>query len=297
MGGAAPPAEVNIDARLIRALLEEQHSDLARLSLGPTDAISGWDNVMVRLGETLCVRLPRRSAAVKCIEHEQQCLPLVAKLVPLPVPVPVRIGVPGCGYPSPWSVVPWLPGAPADLAPPGEKGAGQWGRFLRALHVLAPERAPENPWRGGPLAARAAVLEDRLQWVAARTPHVTLEIRRGWEEALVEPIDSARMWIHGDLHALNVLVEDEAFSGVIDWGDITGGDPATDLASIWMLFSDSRARRLGFDVYGPISEATYRRAKGWAIAFAVTLLDARLADNQRLAEIGRRTLGRVTADC
>lgn len=296
MGREAPPPEVNIDAQLIRALLEEQHADLACLPVGPTDTSSGWDNVMVRLGEALCVRLPRRAAAVKCIEHEQECLPTIAKLVPLPVPVPVRRGLPGCGYPWPWSVVPWLPGALADQMPPGEKGAGQWGQFLRALHVAAPESAPENPWRGGPLASRAAVLEDRLRWVAARTPHVTLEIRRGWQEALAEPIDIGPTWIHGDLHALNVLVEGGTFSGVIDWGDITAGDRATDLASIWMLFSDSRMRRLAFDAYGTVSEATYRRAKGWAIAFAVTLLDIRLADNQRLAEIGRLTLRRVAAD-
>ena len=296
MTRAAPAAEVTIDAPLVRALLEEQHSDLARLPFGPTDANSGWDNVMVRLGETLCVRLPRRAAAAKLIEHEQAFLPVIAELLPLPVPLPVRTGVPGCGYPWRWSIVPWLPGAPADRAPPDDNAAGQWGRFLHALHVPAPATVPENPWRGGPLASRAVVLGERLQWVAAQTPHVTVEIQRGWEEALVATLDTERTWIHGDLHALNVLVEDGTLSGVIDWGDITAGDAATDLASIWMLFPGQTARRLAFAAYGSVSEPTYRRAKGWAMAFAVTLLDARLADNARLAEIGRQTLRRVAED-
>ena len=56
-----PAAEVEIDAALIQALLEEQHSHLAHLPCVPVEA--GWDNVMVRLGDAFCVRLPRRAAA------------------------------------------------------------------------------------------------------------------------------------------------------------------------------------------------------------------------------------------
>ncbi|BAZ33551.1 hypothetical protein NIES4074_60650 (plasmid) [Cylindrospermum sp. NIES-4074] len=40
----------------------------------------------------------------------------------------------------------------------------------------------------------------------------------------------------------NILVENGAIAGIIDWGEITSGDIATDLASIWMLFGDPKAR-------------------------------------------------------
>ena len=43
-----PTADVVIDDRLVRALLEEQHPDLAGLAL--TDPVYGWDNVMFRVG-------------------------------------------------------------------------------------------------------------------------------------------------------------------------------------------------------------------------------------------------------
>jgi hypothetical protein len=42
--------------------------------------------------------------------------------------------------------------------------------------------------------------------------------------------------------------------------------------------------------YGPMSDATWMRAKGWAIAFGVTLLETGLADSPRHAVMGERTL-------
>jgi aminoglycoside phosphotransferase (APT) family kinase protein len=43
------------------------------------------------------------------------------------------------------------------------------------------------------------------------------------------------MWIHGDLHPANLLLVDDQLASVIDFGDITCGDPATDLSVMWML--------------------------------------------------------------
>ena len=65
-----PAADIEIDEALIRSLLRAQHPDLADLPLQPMD--SGWDNAMFRLGEHLAVRLPRRVAVTKLIEHEQR---------------------------------------------------------------------------------------------------------------------------------------------------------------------------------------------------------------------------------
>src|SRR6185312_15192425 len=144
-----PAAEVNIDESLIRALLREQHPDLAHLPCVPVDA--GWDNVIVRLGDSLCLRLPRRAVAAALIEHEQAWLPGLSKALPLPIPVPLRVGLPGCGYPWRWSIVPWLTGDAADRAPPAASEATRLGEFLKALHTPALAAAPSNPVRGVPL--------------------------------------------------------------------------------------------------------------------------------------------------
>jgi aminoglycoside phosphotransferase (APT) family kinase protein len=288
-----PAAEVEIDAALIQALLEEQHPNLAHLPCVPVEA--GWDNVMVRLGDSFCLRLPRRAAAAEAIAHEQEWLPGLAENLPLHIPVPLWTGVPGCGYPWRWSIVPWLPGAAADLVAPLDTEAARLGAFLKALHIPAPQEAPTNPARGVPLQQRAPQVEERMRRLASRSPLITPEMRRMWQAALAAPMDVGPTWIHGDLHPRTVLVEHGTLSGIIDWGDIATGDRATDLAAVWMLFEDAQARRLAFSAYGTVSYATYMRAKGWAIGFGVTLLDAGLEDDPRHAVIGEQTLLRIAA--
>jgi len=137
--------EVTIDPSLVRALLQEQHADLAQLAL--IDIGEGWDNKLFRLGDALAVRLPRRAASAALIEHEQRWLPRLSPRLPLPVPVPLRVGRPGSGFPWSWSVVPWFAGESALVAPPQDPApiAATLAQFLRALHQPAPEDAPHNP--------------------------------------------------------------------------------------------------------------------------------------------------------
>ena len=287
-----PAAEVNIDEPLIRALLREQHPDLAHLPCVPVDA--GWDNVMVRLGDSLCLRLPRRAAAASLIENEQAWLPGLSKALTLPVPVPLRVGLPGCGYPWRWSIVPWLTGVAADLVPPASGEATRLGEFLKTLHTPAPAEAPSNPVRGVPLQQRASKIEERMRRLASMSPPmITADTYRVWEAALAAPIDVGPTWLHGDFHARNVLVDEGRLSGVIDWGDVTAGDRATDLAAVWMLFADPEARSRALSSSGSVTQATYLRAKGWAVNFGVMLLDSGLVDHPRHAAMGEKTLRRV----
>jgi aminoglycoside phosphotransferase (APT) family kinase protein len=286
-----PAADVVIDAALVAGLLADQHPDLAHLPLRAAE--SGWDNAMFRLGDTLAVRLPRRAAAAELIVNEQGWLPQLAPHLSLPIPAPVRAGVPGRGFPWNWSVVPWLHGAAADQHPPAEREAAVLGAFLQSLHRPAPAGAPANPVRGVPLHRRATAVEERMQRLAAATGAISPEVRRIWHDALAAPIDVAPTWLHGDLHPRNVLVDSGAICGIIDWGDLTGGDCATDLAAIWMLFETPQARRAARAAYGPISEAILRRARGWAVLFGVMLLDSGRVDNPRNAAIGERTLARL----
>jgi len=95
-----PAAEVSIDIPLVRALLLDQHPDLADLPLTQVD--EGWDNAVFRLGDELAIRLPRRSATAALMENEQRWLPQLAPRLPLPVPAPVRLGRPGssAGFPE-----------------------------------------------------------------------------------------------------------------------------------------------------------------------------------------------------
>ncbi len=289
-----PKAEVEIDAGLVRALLGAQHPDLAELPIRPAD--TGWDNVMFRLGDQYALRLPRRTLAAKLIEHEQRWLPELVDRLPLPVPSPVRIGKPACGFPWCWSVLPWLKGKAADLAGLNSDQARPLAAFLLALHVDAPPEAPANPSRGVPLTQRADAIEARMRRLRGRSDLITGGIEQIWQAALATPVDAAPTWIHGDLHARNILVDDGAISGIIDWGDMAAGDRATDLAAIWMLLSDSAARRQAMMAYGATSAATWRRARGWAVLFGVILLDTGLTDHPRHKTMGERTLRHLEED-
>ncbi len=73
---ASPAAELGIDAGLVRRLLVEQQPGLADLSI--RIIANGWDNVVVRLGSDLTVRLPRRQASAQLLLNEQRWLPELA---------------------------------------------------------------------------------------------------------------------------------------------------------------------------------------------------------------------------
>jgi aminoglycoside phosphotransferase (APT) family kinase protein len=288
-----PAADIEIGAALVRSLLREQHPDLADLPLQPVD--SGWDNAMFRLGEALVVRLPRRVAAAHLIEHEQEWLPQLAPLLPLPVPAPVRIGRPAESYPWRWSIVPWLSGRNADLCEPRVDQAERLAAFLRALHRPAPANAPVNPYRGGPLRERAEQIAERIGRLERDTTLLNDDVVRLYHAALEAPIDVAPTWLHGDLHAGNLLVDEGVITGVIDWGDMASGDRATDLATLWMNLSDRKARENAMRACSGVSDATWLRAKGWAVFFGVTLGTSGLAGDTRHALMARRTLERVVA--
>jgi aminoglycoside phosphotransferase (APT) family kinase protein len=288
-----PAADIEIDELLVRSLLREQQPDLADLPLQEID--SGWDNAMFRLGRALVVRLPRRIAVAHLIEREQEWLPQLAPLLPIPVPAPVHCGRPAQNYPSHWSIVPWLSGINADLCEPRADQAGRLAAFLCALHRPAPANAPFNPYRGVPLRERAAQIDERIRRLERETSLLHDDIVQIYRAAIEAPIDVAPTWLHGDLHAGNLLVDDGVISGVIDWGDMTCGDRATDLATLWMNLGDRKARESAMRACNGVSDATWLRAKGWAVFFGVTLGTSGLAGDTRHALMARRTLERVVA--
>lgn len=288
-----PRAEVDIDEALVRELLVDQHPDLAELPL--VRMASGWDNAMFRLGDDLAVRLPRRAVAVPLVRHEQRWLPELAARLPLPVPEPVRRGTPGAGYPWDWSVCRWVPGTPAIAAPLAdpETAARSLAAFLGALHQPAPTEAPANPYRGVPLGDRSASVAERVERLHA-TIDAPLVLRRWSDLVATPPWTGPALWLHGDLHPANLLVQDGRLSGVIDFGDLTAGDPAADLSVAWMMFSPE-VRTTFRAALGGVDDDTWRRAQGWALALALAYL-AHSADNPPYEEMGRRTFAEVLGE-
>jgi aminoglycoside phosphotransferase (APT) family kinase protein len=292
-----PAAETDLSVDLVRRLLADQMPDLSRL---PVQVMAnGWDNLMCRLGDGLIIRLPRRAVAAELIAHEQRWLPVLAPRLPLAIPAPTRAGRPSAEYPWPWSVVPFLPGEAAAVRPPDDplEAAVSLGRFLGALHGSADPDAPANPYRGVPLSDRSEAFASRIRQLDRLIDAGAA--MRAWEAAVAAPRwDGPPVWLHGDLHAANILVDRGRISAVIDFGDITSGDPATDLSVAWMMlpaachgwFQDAY-REAG----GPAANSgIWARARGWALGLALAYL-ASSADNPLMADIGRRTIGALFA--
>ena len=211
-----PAAEIGIDVRQARQLLAAQHPDLAGRSIVPI--ASGWDNQLLRLGDSLALRFPRRQLAAQLILNEQRWLPHLEGLLSLAIPAPVRTGVAQFQYPWAWSVTPWIAGDTADLAPLDASQGERLAAFFEALHRPPPADAPRNPYRGVPLSARADAFADRLDRLRGKTALIDDRVRALWSAALAAPDDTAPNWIHGDLHPRNVLVSKGCLAGVIDWG-------------------------------------------------------------------------------
>ena len=286
-----PPGEVQVDVELVEVLLAQQHPNLATLPVRAAEC--GFDNFMFRLGESFAVRLPRTAAAARLLANEQRWLITLSDRLPLQIPVPIRVGQPAFGFPWRWSVVPWLVGATAEVSPVAAQEAARLAAFLRALHVAAPADAPRNFERAATLSSRAAAIGERMRNLERATDAINERIREAWSEALDAPNETPPTWIHGDLHPRNVLTLDGTITGVIDWGDMTSGDPAIDLACLWMLLPCEAARMQAQRAYDVPNDALWARARGWAVLFGVTLLDTGLTGNARNAAMGEQILRRI----
>ena len=256
--------ELEIEEPLVRRLLVEQFPEWAERPL--VRALpAGTENAIFRLGHDLAVRLARRSGRSEPGGRELTWLPRLAPLLPLEIPVPVAQGRPSAGYPWYWDVFTWVDGETSTVDQiDAVEAARDLAAFVGALQRVETADAPRG--RGIPLAERDPEIRrwltrfDGGSWVEAK-----------WERALAaHPWDNPPVWHHGDLDVRNWLVRGGRISGVVDWGAMGVGDPACDVMVAWKLHS-SEARDAFRDAL-QTDDATWERARGWALSQAVAAL-------------------------
>ncbi|MFF2952444.1 aminoglycoside phosphotransferase family protein [Kitasatospora sp. NPDC057965] len=270
--------EIPAGEDLVRSLLDAQRPEWAALPLTPAGA--GTDNTMYRLGDELLVRLPRTPDTARSVRKEQRWLPRLAPLLDLAVPEPVHTGVPGEAFPLAWSVYRWI-----DGAEPGPSNVRDWAglgsdlaAFVRELHgldLMGATRADELSWyRGGSLRDCAEWTTRSLadcRALAGADGGGELDVdtlERLWRAALALPEPSApHVWLHGDLKPTNLLVRDGRLHAVIDFGCLSVGLPDAEHSTAWDL--PPAARRAYRDALD-LDEATWTRARAWAIAVAAS---------------------------
>jgi aminoglycoside phosphotransferase (APT) family kinase protein len=198
------------------------------------------------------------------------------------------------------AIHPHLPGRTADRA--GLDAAGRarlvapLGRFMAALHAIGPEEARamgagEDPLGRFDVPGRTARAREGLDRLTA--------LGLGDHRAAIEPALAgaagrrparASALVHGDLYARHLLVDDAGeLCGVIDWGDVHLGDPASDLAIAHSILPPE-ARGAFLAAYGrPVDEDTWALARFRAAYHAI--LVALYADDVGDEPLSSETLG------
>jgi aminoglycoside phosphotransferase (APT) family kinase protein len=266
--------ELDVDVALVRRLIAEQFPEWAGLPLKPVLPL-GTDNTNFRLGDELLVRLPRRPRTSVTLEKERRWLPRLAPHLPLAVPLPVADGVATDGYPFSWSVYRWLPGENATVARIADPAqlAHDLAELIAELWRIdgtdGPPPGEHNFFRGEPLAARDEAMRAGTATLADELD--TDAVTAAWDDSLAAPEwEGPRVWIHGDLDARNLLVEDGRLSAVIDWGSAGVGDPACDVMVAWKMLPPGARDSLRAAL--EVDDATWRRGRGWALSQAIGAL-------------------------
>lgn len=290
--------EVHTDVSLVARLIAAQFPQWADLLIERVES-AGTDNAIYRLGDGMCVRLPRINGSSK-IEKEHEWLPRLAPHLPLSIPTPIAMGTPAEGYPWEWSVYDWLDGEIATLdriADPLE-AATDLARFVSALHridaVGGPGPGEHNGGRGEPLGDRDNEVREAitaLQGTFAAAAAATA----AWESALEAPAwDGPAVWVHGDLLSANLLATGGHLSAVIDFGSLGIGDPACDVMAAWS-YLPAQARNT-FREGLVVDDATWARARGWALSWGLIALPYYRVTDPVLAGIARQAIDAVLGD-
>jgi len=291
--------EVETDAALVRRLLAAQFPQWADLRI---EAVlpAGTDNAIYRLGDDMCVRLPRLRSKTLPLEKELRWLPTLAPSLPLDIPVPLLVGEPAEGYPFRWSVFRWLDGdtASAERIEDLRQTANDLAGFIAALQRVdangGPAPGQHNAFRGVPLKERDELTRDAIASLGGTIDGPA--VISAWEAALdAAEWDREPVWIHGDLDFRNLLVKRGRISAVIDFGCLGVGDPACDVMAAWKVLP--RACRDLFRAALQVDEATWARARGWVLSQALMALSYyTLETNAVLVREARRWLAELLAD-
>lgn len=282
-----PDAEIEIDAPLVRSLLESQ---FPRLATGVITSVgSGFDNSMWRVGHEHVARLPRRQAALTLLENEIRWVAHVTRNVAIATPAPFLAGAPEPHYPWPWALATWIDGIPGDQIDldANEHTAAALARFLRELHEPALADAPFNPARSVTLAERASTFYDRLNLLTAFVDRD--DAQHAFELGCDAAPWAVKSWIHGDFHPANTLYVDDELAGVVDFGDLCAGDPATDLAGGLMALPFGALDHY-FSSYGGVDDDTVRRTLGWAMSLGAFMVSLGREGRPTYLDVGSRAL-------
>lgn len=302
-----PPADLPVDLRRIELLcarlrpeegVELEHVDW-RIAKVPR--AEGWDNVLWPVGTLrgrgLVLRVARREVSHALLGREVTVLRRLRGLgTALPMELPTVLAVAEDAV-----LVEWIEGetaAESEIATRAEVAASL-ARMLATIHSGPAPEVGRNPVRGVPLATRADAFVSDLER-ADLPPAVREHALERWNAGMAAMTWEGReLLLHGDPHPGNVVVPAPGVPGpatLIDWGDTTRGDPASDLGGMLLHLPGEELLRTyrqaaawtGIDDE-QIWDALAARSWAWATRMALSLVTA-YSPGEPLGAVGHRLL-------
>jgi aminoglycoside 2''-phosphotransferase len=174
----------------------------------------GWASWVFEVDDELIARFPRNEAIAAAHERERRLLPVLAEHVSFRIPIPLHPDVfvyeriPGRGFET---------GDDVDAAL----------TMIAELHAFDVEAARR-------LIGRPPIEEEyAIEWAMFSEhalPHLDEELAERMSFLRSAPVLERECLIHNDLGTEHILVDDVGHPvGIIDFEDVTIGDPAVDL--------------------------------------------------------------------
>ena len=298
--------EFYITLELIQHLLSSQIPSLAQCRLTPIIP-GGTDHVMIRFNDCLVGRFPRHAGAVAAAQVEKTWLPWLGNKLSVPIPNVSHVGKSEHMYPAPWSILSWVPGAPANPVEPGtsprsaSRLAHELGHFVKELRSIA---APEDLSSVAlPKSYRTGSLSDRDTYLVSALGECGDVFDRdvvldAWHADISSSArhHGAPLAAHGDLQPSNIIIDPETheLTGVIDWTGLSFGDPAVDLLPAWMLF-DQQSRKV-FRTASGADNDMWRRGRAWALSIGIIAFPYYRQSRPDHAAVSERQVEAMLAD-
>lgn len=239
--------EENERLALATTLIRQHFPDVQLRTLRPI--VGGWDSFVLDVDGELMFRFPLRDDVRASLQREVRLLPLLAPTLTTPVPQFRLIGRGDASAPPIFVGYPKLKGVAMEREHLSDGQARALvpalARFLAELHRFPCAQARQ----AGVRAHTAEQWRERYHRyyldVQQRVfPLLPTMLRQRsaqlWENFLQESACFAfqPVLIHGDLAGEHLLCDPQRgmLTGVIDWGDVTIGDPALDVVGLDVQF-------------------------------------------------------------
>lgn len=290
--------EIKINTDLAKCLVSDQFPQWKDLDVCPVEP-GGWDNRTFRLGKDKLLRFPSAAGYVAQVTKEHEWLPYLATKLPLIIPSPISRGKPGCGYPWQWSVYNWIPGETVASRQQINKTklAIKLANFLLTLYDIdttdGPLAGEHNYYRGGDVKIYERETLKSLDLLKSKFD--TALYKEIWDSGAETQWKFSPVWVHGDISPDNLLTNEYGeLSAVIDFGLLSIGDPACDLAIAWSYFDDE-SREAFHDSLG-IDEDTWKRGRAWALWKALIIVSGFSNSNTKAIAFSNRIIAEIMSD-